>query len=629
MGRVVPRVSRWEPLGRASCEAWSMWDWMASQAILTQIPCISVSSNMETKYRTTFASVPGSVRVVEPTVETLKEAKASLSQLKGLLPAGINPQDEPALLFVAGNIAVAGMVNLNDDGIDCETALEVYKKFEKQQINLEHDRKQVRGYIIHAGLSEFQTDKIITEEEARASGQPFNISVVMALWKTVDRELCDFIMGASSPTNPDFKKLSLSWEIGFEGYRVIGLSIVPGEQTVSIANAKMVMEPDQEGFSRYDSKLRANGGDGLSPDDGNLRLYRVVDEGVIPLGGGVVTMPAAFVKGLTVITEPANAAPNPVTVEANKEEEDRIKQALHLGAIIDKDAPSEEEQKRLGEEAETAVRSKAELASLVAALIEKTSSSLSSQETRVSPNTPKTIPLPPMKDKQSILAASEKATTIDELKQVVASAINLTDVITQESERREKLRVEASEQAAKLEQAKAEAQAASAALQKDLDAVRVQLAEIQNAQASAAAEQKFQERMSALSEVFDVDADSSAFFAEEVKSCDSDDAFAKKMDRFKKLMPEKTKEFKKKKADDAKATIEKYEAALAKEGVKAKFDATTLDITEVIASAKANPVSTTIPNIVKPDETLMDKAKKAFGGLTIGGKTVEQLTKQE
>ena len=48
-------------------------------------------------------------------------------------------------------------------------------------------------------------------------------------------------------------------------------------------------------------------------------------------------------------------------------------------------------------------------------------------------------------------------------------------------------------------------------------------------------------------EVFDVDADSSAFFAEEVKSCESDDAFAKKMDKFKKLMPEKTKDFKKKK----------------------------------------------------------------------------------
>lgn len=563
---------------------------------------------METKYKTVFASVPGSVRVIESTPEIVKEAKASLSELKTLLPAGINPQEEPALLFVAGNLAVAGLINLNDDGIDCETGLEIYKKFEKQQINLEHDRKQVRGYIIHAGLSEFQTDRVITEDEARASGQPFNISVVMALWRTVDRELCDFLMGASSPTNPDFKSLSLSWEIGFEGYRIIGLSIVPGEQTVSIAHAKMVVEPDQDTFSRYDNKLRANGGDGLSPDDGNLRLYRITDEGVVPLGGGIVTMPAAFVKGVTTITEPANATVNPVAVEANQEEE-----------------------KRLREERETAARKKAELASLLLDLAEKTSASIISSQTRVSLNTPKTIPNSPMKfeNKQAVQTALDKATTLDELKQIAAGAINLTDVITQESERREQLRKEASEHSAKLEEAKQQAQAASLALQKDLDAVRQQLADIQQAQASAAAEQKFQERMSALSEVFDVDSDSSVFFAEEVKSCETDDAFAKKMEKFKKLMPEKTKDFKKKKADDVKATIEKYEAALAKEGVKAKFDATTLDITEVIASAKANPVSPSIPNIVKPDESIMEKAKKAFGtGFTIGGKTSEQILKK-
>ncbi len=560
---------------------------------------------METKYKTTFASVPGSVRVIEPTPETLKEAKASLSELRTLLPAGINPQEEPALLFVAGNLAVAGLINLNDDGIDRETGLEIYKKFEKQQINLEHDRKQVRGYIIHAGLSEFQTDRVITEEEARASDQPFNIAVVMALWRTVDRELCDFIMGASSPTNPDFKSLSLSWEIGFEGYRIVGLPI---GQTVEISKASVVIEPNQDDFSRYDTKLRANGGDGLSPNDGNLRLYRITDEGVIPLGGGIVTMPAAFVKGVTAITQPADAALDPVAIEANKEEE-----------------------KRLREERETAARKKTELFSLLLDLEKKASASIISPETRVSLPTPKTINHSPMKlDKQSLQAASEKATTVDELKQVVASAINLTDVITQESERREQLRKEASEQATKLEEAKQQAQAASAQLQTELDKVRGELEAIRLAQAQVAAEQKFQERMNAVNEIFDVDADSSVFFAEEVKSCENDDAFAKKMEKFKKLMPEKTKDAKKKAAEAKAATIAAYEAALAKEGVKAKFDATTLDITEVIASAKANPTSASIPNVVKPDEGLMERTKKAFAaGFTIGGKSADEILTKE
>lgn len=567
--------------------------------------------HMETKFKTIFASIPGSVRVIQPTEETKKEAKASLSQLKALLPASIDPQEEPALLFVAGNLAVAGLINLNDDGIDCETALAVYKKFEKQQINLEHDRKSVRGYIIHAGLSEFRTDRIITEEEARTSGQPFNIAVVMALWRTVDNQLCNYIEEASTPTHPDFKALSLSFEVGFDEYRIIGLPATASETVVEISKASITIQPDDTTFGRYDGCLRAAGGSGLSPDDGNLRLYRIMDGGVIPLGGGIVSMPAAFVKGVTAIVE------------------SQTMQATQTPEAIQ--AAQEEENARIAAE-KTLTLAKIAFRSLIENLEKKVSASIISPETRVSPNTPKTINPSPMKqsDIQALKDRADKATTVEELKTAFASAIDLTTVITQESERREQARVEAEQQSTKLTEAKQQAEAASAQLTKDLEEVRNQLTQIQQAQAAAAAEEKFQQRMAQVSEVFDVDADSSAFFAEEVKSCDTDEAFAKKFEKFKKLMPEKTKDFKKKKSDEAKASADALVAQFAEKGVKVSVKDAAITIEEVIASAMNNPISTSIPNVVQPEGDLIEKAKKAFGSsLTIGGKTVEQLAKKD
>ncbi len=570
---------------------------------------------METKFKTIFASIPGSVRVVEPSEETRKEAKASLSQLKTLLPADIDPQEEPALLFVVANLAVAGIINLNDDGIDIDTGLAIYKKFEKQQINLEHDRKNVRGYIIHAGLSEFGTDRVITEDEARAANRPFNIAVVIALWKTVDKELCNYIMSASTPTHPDFKSLSLSFEIGFEDYRIIGLPLTAKEQSIEIASASVVIEPGDVGFERYEGKLRAQGGDGLSPDDANLHLYRIVDEGIIPLGGGIVTMPAAFVKGIAAVTtNPHEELTSPEAVDAANEEAEKARIAAE-------------------ENAQALSETRQAFDSLISNLGEKIAASIISQETRVSLNTPKTINPSTMKqsDIQALKDQADKATTVAELKTAFASAIDLTTVITQESERREAARVEAEQQASKLEEAKKQAQAASEQLTKDLEALRTELNTIRAAQEQAAAEQKFQERMAAISEVFDVDADSASFFAEEVKACDSDESFAKKFEKFKKLMPEKTKDFKKKKADDAKASIEKYKTALKEKGVEAKFNEQSLEIEEIIASAQGNPIESPIVNVVQPVEgsDIKSLAKKAFAGITIGGKSLDTLKKKE
>lgn len=550
---------------------------------------------METKFKTVFA---GQIRAIQPTEETRNEVKASLSRLRDLLPANINPEDEPALLFVAGNLAVAGLVNKNDDGYDIDTALATYKKFVWQQINLEHDRKHKVGFIVHAGLSEFGTDRIITEDEARASGKPFNVAVVMALWRVGEgSNLCEYIEEASTPTHPDFNALSLSFEMGFDGYYIAALP----KDTPIIAQASMMVKPGESTYARFDESLRANKGSGLSPDDANQRIYRVINEGVIPLGGGIVTMPAAAVQGLVAIVK----KPEPIVPQQDgvKAEEERII-ALAL------------------EEAQNTARM------FFASLTEKIETLLKSPQSRVSLNT--SINSPDMKHSdlqalKQLFATASKVTKMEEITTALAGVNPIIDAITAESERQEAARLVAEKQAAEVAAAKAQIEATNVQMTKDLEAVRKELAGIKQVAAAAAAEEAFNNRMADLESVFDLDDDTRAYFASEVKSCDTDEAYAAKKAGFLKVMKEKTKDAKKKKSDDDAKVSQAAQAALiarlGEKGVTAKFadDGT---ISELIASAIANPTSSAAGSIEQPVNTgdLKELAQKALKGITFGQK---------
>lgn len=547
---------------------------------------------MDTRYKTIFAS---QVRAIEPTEETRNEVKASLSELRNLLPANINPQEEPALLFVAGNLAVAGYINLNDDGLDIDTALKVYKKFEKQQINLEHDRKSVVGYIVHAGLSELGTDRVLTEQEARESGKPFNIAIVFALWRVVNRELCAYIEQASNPSHPDFDSLSLSFEMGFEGYRVITLP----KGTPEIAQAASTFRPGDKDYDRMSAALRANKGSGISPDNNDLRVFRVIDEDVIPLGGGVVTVPAAAVKGLIAISpsEPEVEDDDDDSEHEEESEESRKQdeQAREMAAFID------------------------ELKVTIQAYLDHCDEkSTKITQNRVSPII--STNLSHMnKDIQSLKERLVKASTTEELKEVVASASPIIDAIVAESERQEQARKEAETHTARIEEAKAQAVAAADELRKELGEMKAELDGIKQAQAAAAAEQAFNERMTAIDATFELNDEERGYIVAEVKEL-NDEAFAKWMDKSKKLMKEKMKEEVKKKADEAKASLDSVLAKLSEKGVKAKLTDAGLEIEEIIASAKEHEVSKPIHNVVATEPNdLKTLAQKAMSGMKFPG----------
>lgn len=243
-----------------------------------------------TKYKTVFASAQ--IRQIQPSEEQKNEAFASLADLQRLLPFDARPEEEPDLLYIVANLAVGGTVNKNDDGVDIETVLATYKRYEKKQCNLEHNRKVIVGYILKAGLSEFGTDRIITEDEARASGKPFNVTTVAVIWRVAAAKLCNYI--EESYKEGKDAMLSLSFEVGFDDYKIIGLpkdSNVVNDQLFSISSS----DPR---FEMYDACMRGNGGTGIK--DG-AKLARLLQD-IIPLGQGIVAVPAADVYGIAPIT---------------------------------------------------------------------------------------------------------------------------------------------------------------------------------------------------------------------------------------------------------------------------------------------------------------------------------------
>lgn len=247
---------------------------------------------METPRFTTKFSL--SAHVYKPPQNEEGEISASVNRLKDLFPLDIDPSDHPTILYIVGNLFVPGTVNKNDDAVSIENGLKMYKAFEGQQINIEHSRGSIVGYIVKAGLSEFGTDRILSEEEVIDANKPYNVAVVIAIWRVADRDLVQYIVESAESDSLTKNDLSLSFEVGFNSYSIV---ILPkGANNLALVEEKI--EEGSDKFKSYDKTLKLRGGSGVLA---NKKVARELDWPIIPLGGGIVATPAAAVKGLAVI----------------------------------------------------------------------------------------------------------------------------------------------------------------------------------------------------------------------------------------------------------------------------------------------------------------------------------------
>lgn len=265
------------------------------------------------KYKSIFASKIKSL----PLDKDPSLALASFEELKAFLPD--ITEDDIDLLPISCSTTVANMVNLNDDGLDTETALKIYRKFEKRLIDENHKRKNILGVILKAGLSDYNTEKLLTEKDVIGTKEPFNITVGGVLWRVINPDLMTRIEENSNPESRFFNSLFSSWEIGVQDFTIIGIE---GDSRYT-KDAKFVIT-DAEEIEKVKENLTAFGGSGSY---NGCKIYRMIGENSIPLGLGIVTSPAADVA-------PLLSADMPVVISVTNDSEGEHKESLAAEKII-------------------------------------------------------------------------------------------------------------------------------------------------------------------------------------------------------------------------------------------------------------------------------------------------------
>jgi len=515
----------------------------------------------EFKYKTIFSST------LKPLVSEEKDkylALASLREIKDFIPE-VDTVENVDLLPVAFNAAVANRVNKNGDVIDSETAVEIYKNFINKPINVEHNRERVIGTILTASFSEFGTDNPLTEDEAKAQEGPFNITLGGILWKLVNRNLANVIENSADPTSTDYMKISASWELGFNEYRLV---LLEGEEK-NIENGEIV--DDLEKIEEMEAFLKAHGGDGKT-EDGRY-VYRQVINNVLPLGIGLTENPAADVQGVAI-----------------KEERE-----AKTGASEDEEVEKIFEEKTLSEEGEQRD--------------ENCSKAVENNSSQTDQNNVKPLT---QEDHKFMKITSINDITDESMKTLSASAVH--DYIKEELE---KASESWCDEKTKTEKSLVEAEENYNTLQKEhadvkesIESLETKVSGLEAEKSAKAAEERFIQRMAELDETYELTDEDRKILAEQIKDLD-DEAYTGFNSNLSVLLRDKSKEVLKANAEEE-ATKAETES---KEEVKASVqnEEVTEAVEEAVENAEVDEESMPVNTTGSEEETVAQKYEKAFG----------------
>ncbi len=562
---------------------------------------MSEKTAREYRYKTTFTSL---ARVAEATEDEKFVAKASLEPLKKLLPADLNPADAPDLLFISSDGAVAGVANLNGDGLSCATAIAIHRTARYKYISTDHERDKVVGVVLFPSLTHRDTHEPLTDEQAAALGNtPFNMSFAGAVWKVIQPLLAKFLRQTGGAQTPD--ALSMSWEIAFDDYAIAVGSTNFGE-------ARIVNTSDAD-FKALDKCLYGNGGNGKTKD--GQSVSRMITGEAIILGYSIVGNPAAAVKGILPVVTESNTATDTPAAAMTKDQgpmtnESNLAEAFE--ALRKNDSEFTKTIKALTEALESAAKNQ----NTQVAATASEQKIINTEKTRVTGNT--TIPM----KIESLKQIEDKWAEIRQL-ETCASVVDFVKAIQDGSTQYEQ---KLKDEQTLAQQMKSNAEAAekrAKELETTLAGVQQQLTELQASQVELERNQKFQERMASFDEQYDLDDEDRQLIASDIKEL-SDESFASYQKKFAKLAASKKKkaEFPPKKddkksdpCDDKKKEMEEEEAKKAK---------------AAIASLTEKPGQTSLPNGATAETTLKDDMFAAFGeSFKIGGKSVKQIAAEK
>jgi hypothetical protein len=222
---------------------------------------------------------------------------ASLENLRAFIP-NIDPKNID-LLPISFDAFVANNGNKNGDILDTNLSLGIYKTFIWKFTDVEHSRAKPCGVIITASLSEYGTNKPLTEEDVKGKDTPFCITLGGVLWRAVSQDLCNLVESSNDPDSEHFMSIGASWELAFSSFHVVEMD--QGEKNLS----KGTIIKDPETIEKLKKYLKCFGGSGVK--DGKS-YYRMPNENVIAMGIGLTEKPAADVKGIATKIEETKAS---------------------------------------------------------------------------------------------------------------------------------------------------------------------------------------------------------------------------------------------------------------------------------------------------------------------------------
>jgi len=542
------------------------------------------------KYVSCFAEL-----IVKPLVSQEKDkllAKASLDDIKGFIPS-IDTNVNLDLLPVAFNACVINRVNKNRDVIDTATALASYKYFINKPINVEHNRQKVIGTILTAGFTSFPYDQPLTEEQVKGMTGPFNITLGGIIWRVVSPELSDHIEEASDPSSDKHLSVSASWELGFTEYKIALLEA--GAKDLS--EAKRIISDAAE-VEKYKDKLTSFGGDGKIED---LFGYRMPSYDVLPLGIGFTEKPAAEVKGVATPSEEKVGITIP---EAVDDREGKTKtptpksvnppnpgESLKVGIVI---PPAITDRKQILGEGDTTQENQNKISQSVKTDVKK-------------------------ERNQIMKLTSIKDLTDESLKECTASVV--ADFISSElkkgsdkwEEQKNALNTQLSQAQADSEKLKSE----QSKLQEQLKQVQATVDALNAEKLEREKVEKFNSRMAAINEAYDLDDEVRAALVEDIKAIASDADFDKWQAKAKILL----KGFAKKK--DKKDDGDKDDAKAKKDDNTTEAKKSKADMEDGDASKKAKAAQAAQAAV----DAAVDNGKKDAGlpnGTAAGDKSLKE-----
>lgn len=503
---------------------------------------------MKFKYITKFTSA---ALKVTPLFSDLKECKASLENLKSLIPdSEIDFNENIDLLGVAFNAALVNKFNKNDDGITTDTALRINKLFKHKPTNIEHKKEKVVGHILSSAFSEYGTNKILTLDNLNEYADPFNISLGAVVYKFVNKQFAELIEKASDPNDELFNKVSASWELGFNDYK-----IAVGSDNISEAE----IISDEKQIRELKGKLRSYGGNGKL-DDGT-RIYRLVVGEVFPLGIGFTATPAADVKGVFVNSN------SPLEVVENK----NAKIFNFKNHYFIKN---------------------------------------NSQIENVDVNSEKEI----FMNLESVISEVKNALTEKKISQEIAANMTatFTEAIKKRDEEYKNEISSAQKAAEEAEKEKAEMKASLEEVQKQLSDALNRINEFEAVQKAAEALAAFNSRMEEIDNMFDLDDQDRQVLADDIKAISNDEAFATYKNKLSVIWRNKNKEVKSEIEKEIQAKVDAEVEKIVSSYKQASN--TNKSVEDILDSAKASNSTLPNNNQAssKPTESLMQRFAEAF-----------------